>query len=92
MAREIINIGTVANDGTGDPIRTSFEKTNDNFEELYDYAVNATAVVLSLSTLNSTYPSVRVGFQVFCEGIPVTPLLYVKTFTGWVSIPITIIV
>ena len=31
MAREIINIGTVANDGTGDPIRTSFEKTNDNF-------------------------------------------------------------
>lgn len=35
MAREHINIGTVANDGTGDPIRSSFYKTNNNFIELY---------------------------------------------------------
>lgn len=36
MAKQVINIGTVANDGTGDPIRTSFDKTNQNFTELYD--------------------------------------------------------
>lgn len=35
MAKQVINIGTVANDGTGDPIRTSFNKTNGNFDELY---------------------------------------------------------
>lgn len=35
MARQIINIGTSANDGTGDPLRTCFDKTNDNFQELY---------------------------------------------------------
>ena len=35
MARQIINIGTTANDGTGDPLRTCFDKTNDNFQELY---------------------------------------------------------
>lgn len=35
MAREVINIGTVANDGLGDPIRTSFTKCNNNFSELY---------------------------------------------------------
>lgn len=35
MARQEINIGTVANDGTGDPLRTAMDKTNDNFEELY---------------------------------------------------------
>ena len=35
MAKQIINIGTTTNDGTGDPLRTSFQKTNSNFNELY---------------------------------------------------------
>lgn len=35
MAQQTIGIGTVANDGTGDPLRTAFDKANDNFDELY---------------------------------------------------------
>jgi len=35
MAKQVINIGSVANDGTGDPLRTAFDKVNDNFTELY---------------------------------------------------------
>lgn len=35
MARQIVNIGASANDGTGDGIRTGGGKINDNFEELY---------------------------------------------------------
>ena len=35
MARQNINIGSSANDGTGDPLRTAFDKINDNFIELY---------------------------------------------------------
>ena len=35
MARKIINIGTIGNDGTGDSIRDSFRAVNDNFRELY---------------------------------------------------------
>ena len=35
MAKQTINIGTTANDGTGDPLRTAFDKVNDNFTELY---------------------------------------------------------
>ena len=35
MAQQIIDIGTTANDGTGDPLRTAFDKCNDNFTELY---------------------------------------------------------
>ncbi len=35
MTRQTINIGTNANDGTGDPLRTAFDKINDNFSELY---------------------------------------------------------
>ena len=36
MAKQIINVGTSANDGTGDPNRTAFQKINANFTELYD--------------------------------------------------------
>ena len=32
MAQQTINIGTNANDGTGDPLRTAFDKINDNPE------------------------------------------------------------
>jgi hypothetical protein len=35
MAKQTINIGTVANDGTGDTLRDAFDKANDNFTELY---------------------------------------------------------
>ena len=35
MAQQTINIGSVANDGTGDPLRDAFGKINENFTELY---------------------------------------------------------
>jgi len=35
MAKQVIGIGTTANDGTGDSIRDAFDKCNDNFTELY---------------------------------------------------------
>lgn len=35
MAQQTIGIGTTANDGTGDPLRSAFDKSNDNFTELY---------------------------------------------------------
>ena len=38
MAKQTINIGTIPDDNTGDPLRIAFDKTNDNFTELYDGA------------------------------------------------------
>lgn len=35
MAQEIINIGTLPNDGQGDPLRVAFGKINNNFSTLY---------------------------------------------------------
>lgn len=35
MAKQTVNIGAAANDGTGDALRTAFDKINDNFNELY---------------------------------------------------------
>ncbi len=36
MAKQTINIGSAANDGTGSTLRESFDITNDNFTELYN--------------------------------------------------------
>ena len=38
MAQEVINIGTAPNDGLGDPLRTAFGKTNNNFSQLFSTA------------------------------------------------------
>ena len=35
MAKQTINLGTSLNAGDGDPLRTAFDKINDNFDELY---------------------------------------------------------
>lgn len=35
MPQQVINIGGGANDGTGDPLRTAFNKINTNFSEIY---------------------------------------------------------
>lgn len=43
MAKQIVNIGTTANDGTGDPLRIAFDKINDNFDELYSSVVTSTS-------------------------------------------------
>lgn len=92
MARQPINYGTTPGDGTGDILFTSFENINDNFIELYGYADNATTIALSDSDLNTAYPSVRVGFKVYCQSITLGALIYEKTSSGWVSIVITTVV
>jgi len=35
MTQLTINLGTTANDGTGDPLRTAFTKINSNFTDVY---------------------------------------------------------
>lgn len=53
MARQTINVGTVANDGTGDTPRTAFTKVNDNFIELY------AADILLQSAIDTKAPTVH---------------------------------
>ena len=45
MAKETIGIGTSANDGTGDPLRTAFTKINANFSELYGDTAEANDIL-----------------------------------------------
>lgn len=61
MVQQTINLGTVPNDGTGDPLRTAMDKVNDNFTELYSRetaAFYAAAYGASAISLNNT-PAIR---------------------------------
>jgi hypothetical protein len=57
MAKKIINVGTSVNKGNGDPLRTAFQKINDNFDELYS------ATTLDLDSIGSNMvPTTDGGF------------------------------
>jgi hypothetical protein len=43
MAKQTVNVGTSASDGTGDDLRVAFSKVNQNFTELYSGNVQVTA-------------------------------------------------
>jgi hypothetical protein len=56
MAKQTVNLGSSANDGTGDPLRTAFDKINDNFNELYSVtgAGSSNNVQISGNSIQST--------------------------------------
>lgn len=56
MAKQTINIGTVANDGTGDSVRTGGDKINDNFNEIYTTLGDGSSLndVVTNATFQST--------------------------------------
>lgn len=51
MAKQVINIGTNANDGTGDPLRTAFDKANQNFNELYTDDTNDVSSIVATAPI-----------------------------------------
>jgi len=57
MSEQKIFVGTVPNDGTGDPLRTAFIKTESNFEELYGDNANVVNSILVLFTSSSNLTS-----------------------------------
>jgi hypothetical protein len=58
MAVQAVGIGSSANDGTGDPLRTAFNKINENFTEVYSLlgqdVAGAKGIDISGSTIGST--------------------------------------
>jgi len=57
MAKQLIGIGSTANDGTGDNLRVGADKVNDNFNEIYSTIGNGTTLT-SGSFITTTSTSV----------------------------------
>ena len=84
MTQQVIDVGNVANDGQGDPLRTAFEKTNDNFTELYNIGGltgiqngNSNIAIIADSTINMSSTGVANVFVVSGTGATLQGL-----FTG----------
>jgi hypothetical protein len=54
MAKQTINIGSSANDGTGDQLRSAFDKVNDNFDEVYAAGPVGTNISVATNTISSS--------------------------------------
>jgi hypothetical protein len=57
MAKKTVNIGTSANKGNGDPLRTAFGKINDNFDEIYTALGSDGSIFNPLSVDQSLVPT-----------------------------------
>ena len=76
MAQETINVGTTPNDGLGDPLRTAFTKTNNNFNQLF-----ATAGITGIAngTSNVSIPQANGNVTISSAG---TANVLIVTGTG----------
>ena len=64
MAKQSINIGSSANDGTGTTIRAGGDLINDNFNEIYNYlgdGSNLNGTIFSVVDESSTSAAITVG-------------------------------
>ena len=87
MAKQVINLGSVPNDGTGDPLRTSFDKTNTNFTEIYTVFGDGTTLSgAGVSAGIANYANTA-GVSTFSQGLINAPNLNVGIVTanGFVS-------
>ena len=66
MAQKIIDIGIQGNDGTGDSIRESFRKVNENFTEMY--AIFGAGGTINFTSLGDT-PNSYLGSQIIMASV-----------------------
>jgi hypothetical protein len=81
MTKQVINLGTMADNKSGDPLRTAFEKINENFDELYSgtdgnvkstvtkTSVNSDGAATSLTVTNSPNSNWTNGTGILANGI-----------------------
>ena len=83
MAQQVINTGTTANDNTGDTLRASWQKANDNFSEIY-----AALPMLAPSTWTPTLTDSGGGrtFSTTVNTARHTSIGFVATFTADITI------
>jgi len=73
MSIQTINLGTYANDGTGDDLRTAFEKVNANLVELYSTvsgcSVGATPPTLGVEQGELWWSTVEGRLYIYFSGV-----------------------
>jgi hypothetical protein len=72
MVQQVIDVGTSASDGTGDPLRDAFTKINDNFTELYE---TVDTQGLTYGNISSNVAGVTFNVTRYTESYSAAPVL-----------------
>ena len=64
MARQNINYGTTANDGTGDNLRVAMDKINDNFIELYGDSSTENNLTFGVNSITASNTNGNISLNV----------------------------
>jgi len=72
MAQQNVDIGSIAGDGTGDPLRDAFTKINENFSELYSSTASGG---LTYGNIASNVTGVTFNVTKFAESYAAEPVL-----------------
>ena len=84
MARQVINVGSTANDGTGDGLRTAYIKCNDNFQELFNTSQTPVQIVNGTSNM-AVAESANVTISIAGDANVVNFAGSISEFTGNIS-------
>lgn len=84
MTKQVINIGSVANDGTGTNLRDGGDMINDNFTELYNDVAALQAI--TATPVSGSSDQLRAGVKYFItKEVYITDLFYVSKVENGVS-------
>ena len=79
MARQELNIGTNANDGTGDTLRNAMIKVNEMFTEIYNSpGVSTTALSLNDNTISAIRSNDDIVFEPAGTGVIKFPAIQIN--------------
>ena len=82
MAKQTINIGTSANAGDGDPLRSAFDKINDNFDEVYSDIASLAAGNVVSDLKGSVFADDSTLLVDAVNGVIVGPIVSTGVLTG----------
>lgn len=85
MAQQTINVGSAPDDGTGDPLRTSFTKCNANFTELY----SADTTFLTTTAAASTYQPLDGDLTALAALTGTNTIYYRSGTSAWTAVNIS---
>jgi hypothetical protein len=98
MPQQTINIGTAANDRTGDTWRDAMDKANDNFDELYGYeaadtyglaSVLANATETTISTIDTPVVATFTATDELSQNVTISAAGRI-TYDGTVARPLSV--
>ena len=79
MAQQTLNIGTTANDGTGDTLRVAMDKVNDNFDEIYASPIISDHITITGNEIRANRSNDDLVLEPSGTGVVTAPALTVDS-------------